>query len=51
MFGEVKIVIKIHSGIRTQTNRSIVNPLNHCAMLIGDKIGKETTVRIKLYDL
>lgn len=28
------------------TNRSIVNPLTHCASLLEDNIGKET---IKLY--
>lgn len=31
------------------TNRFVVNPLIHCATLLGDNIWKETTYIITLY--
>lgn len=42
IFGEV-INIKPQAGFKLMTYRLVVDPLTHCAMLLGDNVEKETT--------
>mgnify|MGYP005952079729 CR=1 FL=1 len=46
--GKVKN-LKSPAGFELMTYKSVVNPLTHCATLIGDNNGKETTYVITLH--
>ena len=48
IFGEV-INVKPQAGFELRTYRLVVDPLTHCAMLLGDDVGKESTFILTPY--